>query len=549
MRKRVIAFLVVFALIITTAITPTIAPVTAFAAGENVYTIYYFRPDSVYTNWKLWVFNSTDEQNGYWVAPDAVSDVDGWQKYTIVRSASEPLPAAVLGYNNWANEEGWKNEEEREGNNRIVFTESNTIYVVSGTPNVSSKDGRRPPQKFTSLEEARKDYTLYYYREDGNYTNWNLYVYGTGLIIGKADKKNVSNEIGWAQFDFHTYGYPDSLVGILRYSTAANEWTAREGNEKATPRTDAIALGSEGGKIYVVSANPDLNNPSGTTNSAPSATATKPAGVGPTNPPTEAPTVKPTTKPTTAPTTAPTIKPTTPTTAPTTKPTTPPTAAPQGDFTYNIYYYRHGGDYDNWNAWIFGGTFEDQQAGSASTFFTTTATVNNKSWRKITFTLENNPSIQFLLRKKSGDDDWAERDINVNRRISIPQGQTSGDFYVIQSYEEVWTDSNDLPQNLRKIKSAIMDWNTIDYNITFSVTDRAAGTVTSNFQLWDETAGEKVAGTVYGWDDSLTTFSYVIPDATNIMPNHSYVMKYSVDGVYTQENVTMKSVLNKFAYS
>jgi len=139
--------------------------------------------------------------------------------------------------------------------------------------------------------------------------------------------------------------------------------------------------------------------------------------------------------------------------------------------TVFIHYYRFGGDYDQWNIWLWQSqpTSED---GEAYQFATDDTAVEYNYGGVITeiSLADSFPGVEelgFIVRKG----DWAEKDIDSDRSIEIPATSSNGEYhiYLVEGDVAIGTSIDDPlgPVKSPKFKSAyFISMNTITYSAT-----------------------------------------------------------------------------------
>ncbi len=132
--------------------------------------VHYYRPDGVYTGWTIYAFFDTSEPNDFADGPVPISGKDSWGVYFDVGVSAGATNVGLILHNG---------NTKDPGPNQYVdpATQGNEFWEVSGSDNfltyqpVLGTNGQDPP---IPPNHAR----IHYYRPDGNYDNWLLYVYG-----------------------------------------------------------------------------------------------------------------------------------------------------------------------------------------------------------------------------------------------------------------------------------------------------------------------------------------------------------------------------------
>lgn len=154
-------------------ITALLLAVPAFAQApdppipQGSIRIHYFRPDHTYTGWTVYAFFDTTEPNNFPGGPVAVTGLDGFGAYFDIGVTATAQNVGIIIHNG---------NTKDPGPNQYVdpATQGNEYWELSGRDALltyqppTGADSAIPPGK------AR----IHYYRPDGNYDNWVLYVYG-----------------------------------------------------------------------------------------------------------------------------------------------------------------------------------------------------------------------------------------------------------------------------------------------------------------------------------------------------------------------------------
>ncbi len=132
--------------------------------------VHYFRPDGKYTGWTIYAFFDTTEPNNFAGGPVPVTGTDGFGAYFDVGVTAGATDVGLILHNG---------NTKDPGPNQSVdpATQGNEFWEISGNDNlltyqpVLGTGGQDPP---IPPNHAR----IHYYRPDGVYDNWLLYVYG-----------------------------------------------------------------------------------------------------------------------------------------------------------------------------------------------------------------------------------------------------------------------------------------------------------------------------------------------------------------------------------
>ncbi len=143
--------------------------------------VHYYRPDGNYTGWTIYAFFDTTEPNNFPGGPVAVTGKDTFGAYFDVGVTANATNVGLILHNG---------DNKDPGPNQYVdpATQGNEFWELSGSDVLSTTEpaiGQDPP---IPAGHAR----IHYYRPDGNYDNWSLYVYGattdpTGDFCGTND--------------------------------------------------------------------------------------------------------------------------------------------------------------------------------------------------------------------------------------------------------------------------------------------------------------------------------------------------------------------------
>ena len=143
--------------------------------------VHYFRPDGNYTGWTIYAFYDTTEPNNFPGGPVPVTGMDAFGAYFDVGVTTNATNVGLILHSG---------NTKDPGPNQYVdpATQGNEFWELSGSDVLSTTQpaiGKDPP---IPAGHAR----IHYYRPDGNYDNWSLYVYGattdpTGDFCGTND--------------------------------------------------------------------------------------------------------------------------------------------------------------------------------------------------------------------------------------------------------------------------------------------------------------------------------------------------------------------------
>ena len=129
--------------------------------------VHYFRLDGNYTGWTIYAFFDTTEPNDFPGGPVQITGTDSFGAYFDVGVTANATNVGLILH---------KGDTKDPGQNQYVnpSTQGREFWEISGNAVLSTTRptiGQDPP---LAPNHAR----IHYYRRDGNYGNWVLYVYG-----------------------------------------------------------------------------------------------------------------------------------------------------------------------------------------------------------------------------------------------------------------------------------------------------------------------------------------------------------------------------------
>ena len=140
------------------------------------YTINYYRPDGNHNDWALWLW---EEGAGGEVYPLTETTDDGFAQTTVSFGSDELNVITRLG--EWEQEEATRTISVPEGETEVE------VWLVGGEPEI-----------FYSREDIevsdQRSIEFTYVREDGNYEDWNIWVWNTGVNDGEIQFDEVTDE-------------------------------------------------------------------------------------------------------------------------------------------------------------------------------------------------------------------------------------------------------------------------------------------------------------------------------------------------------------------
>lgn len=163
-RFRIVPLLLMLACLMTTA--------SAFAQTDpripsGDIRVHYFRPDGKYTGWTVYAYGDTTEPNDFPDGPVAITGSNSFGVYFDVGVTATAQSVGLILHNGATKDPGGTEFVD-------PATQGNEYWQLAGSDALSTTRpsiGQDPP---IPANHAR----IHYYRPDGNYDNWVLYVYG-----------------------------------------------------------------------------------------------------------------------------------------------------------------------------------------------------------------------------------------------------------------------------------------------------------------------------------------------------------------------------------
>lgn len=208
--------------------------------------------------------------------------------------------------------------------------------------------------------------------------------------------------------------------------------------------------------------------------------------------------------------------------------------------TIFIHYYRFGGDYDQWNMWIWQSQPTSEE-GSAYQFETDNTAVEYNFGGVVTEidVADNFPGVEelgFLVRKG----DWLEKDISSDRFVEIPETSSNGEYhiYLVEGDVAIGTSLLDPegPVKSPKFKLAYFtSMNTITYSATESIPEANIQVTVDDIPIDIDTIVTDGSSGVITLTDELDFSNKYMIEAT--FPSDSSTNDYAVtfDGIYDTE--------------
>lgn len=205
MKKLCLVFMVFLVLVV---------PIGASAEGTTTLRIHYHRPDGEYGPWNLWIWPQGSEGKVY--------EFDEDDDFGKVATVEVPGTHQRVGFIVRTNE--WKKDIEAD---RFVEEFSGgvaEIWLKSGDPAIYTA----PPTGFAEIElPEHVQLTVNYYRYDGEYDGWNLWLWAGGQD-GRSVSFEQNTEGRVARTTFESLQGQNSIGIIVRKSIVGDEWAAKD---------------------------------------------------------------------------------------------------------------------------------------------------------------------------------------------------------------------------------------------------------------------------------------------------------------------------------
>jgi pullulanase len=130
--------------------------------------VHYFRPDGKYTGWTVYAYGDTTEPNNFGTGPVAITGTDSFGAYFDIGVTAAAANVGLILHSGTIKDPGI---------NQFVdpATQGNEFWELSGSDKMlTSRPSTGPQDPPIPAGHAR----VHYYRPDGNYANWSVYVYG-----------------------------------------------------------------------------------------------------------------------------------------------------------------------------------------------------------------------------------------------------------------------------------------------------------------------------------------------------------------------------------
>ncbi len=129
--------------------------------------VHYYRPDGNYTGWTVYAYNDTTEPNDFADGPVPVTGKDAFGVYFDIGVTATAQNVGLILHNGAVKDPGGTEFVDPATQGREYWQLSGSVSLSTTMPTV----GQDPA---IPANHAR----IHYYRPDGNYDNWVLYVYG-----------------------------------------------------------------------------------------------------------------------------------------------------------------------------------------------------------------------------------------------------------------------------------------------------------------------------------------------------------------------------------
>ncbi|MDR2649718.1 MAG: type I pullulanase, partial [Clostridiales bacterium] len=211
---------------------------------------------------------------------------------------------------------------------------------------------------------------------------------------------------------------------------------------------------------------------------------------------------------------------------------------PRSFNSFNVYYYRSGnynGSNGGWNAWYW--DYDANGDGADSAYFKD-GVINSEGWSKITI---SSTAANLGLILKDGAIDGTKTIDGANRKLSLPSNQTSGDFYLVEGDNTVYSSK---PSAVNRVVSAIA---VTAQKVEAALNIDPSGLNASDFELFDVNADTKVAASVQiALYNNIGKKLVVFDTASNLDPDTRYEVRYTNPASIAPGIVTMRGILNSY---
>ena len=194
--------------------------------------IHYHRGDGDYEGWGVWLWPM-----GYGGSLVNFTEADFFGRVAVweVPRESQRLGFVIRGAS-------WEKDVDRDRYIEDFKGDTAEIWLVSGDPKVYLA----PPAKFRPELRvfAELEVTFHYYRHDGNYHGWNLWIWGNSEpgraieFVGQDAFGCTARTVLKQQTDAGELGF------LLRKSVVGENWAERDGGERFLPFYFASAAGT-----------------------------------------------------------------------------------------------------------------------------------------------------------------------------------------------------------------------------------------------------------------------------------------------------------------
>ncbi|MBD5150256.1 MAG: type I pullulanase [Oscillibacter sp.] len=203
------------------------------------------------------------------------------------------------------------------------------------------------------------------------------------------------------------------------------------------------------------------------------------------------------------------------------------------DIVIKLHYHREDGNYDGWNAWIWGPDNDGNYSGE----FTET---DENGGKVITVVNPGTTRLGFIIRLRQGSNDWADKDTGDDRFINIPE-LISGTIHIyvesgVKNYTKVYDEGAVVEHTL--IEASYDGDTTVSVIMTGKIDGLAAG----DFRIKDSDIA--VTGVSAGKESENSTWTYDLTLSEGLESGEVYLLEYK-GGTY---NISMPNVYSTEAF-
>ncbi len=185
--------------------------------------IHYHRDDQDYEGWGVWLWPRG--YGGRWVPfskTDSFGKVAIWQ----VPKKHQKLGFVIRGAS-------WEKDVDQDRYIENFRGDTAEIWLISGDPTIYLAPPAHLREKVRAFAEL--EITFHYYRHDGNYGGWNLWIWGDGEpgraleFVGSDAYGQVARAVLKQQTDGSDLGF------VLRKSVVGKSWALKDGGDRFIP--------------------------------------------------------------------------------------------------------------------------------------------------------------------------------------------------------------------------------------------------------------------------------------------------------------------------